>query len=82
MKDLCLTCGKETPYTVDTHIDLRLGYIEGAGQHCFQPKYCEEESTSTMQTVLNKLTHFVESTPDNQELGEAIRNMYYELKNK
>jgi hypothetical protein len=33
-KDVCVSCGKETPYDIDTHIDLRHCYIEGAGQLC------------------------------------------------
>ena len=35
MKDNCVTCDKETPYSIDDHIDMRIGYIEGAGQLCF-----------------------------------------------
>jgi hypothetical protein len=33
-KDLCVICGRETPYEFDVHIDKRYGYIEGAGQLC------------------------------------------------
>ena len=40
--DKCIKCGKESPYTEDTHIDLRHGYTEGIGQGCFQEKNCEE----------------------------------------
>lgn len=40
--DKCLECGLESPYTEDTHIELRRGYIEGAGQFCFQEKICKE----------------------------------------
>ena len=40
MKDNCVTCDKETPYNIDDHIDMRIGYIEGAGQLCFD---CYEE---------------------------------------
>ena len=40
--DKCLTCGLESPYTEDTHIDMRSGYVEGAGQFCFQEKICEK----------------------------------------
>ena len=34
MKDNCVTCNKETHYRIDDHIDMRIGYIEGAGQLC------------------------------------------------
>jgi hypothetical protein len=40
--DKCVICGKESPYTKSTHIDLREGYVEGAGQGCFQPNICEK----------------------------------------
>ena len=33
-KDLCISCGEESDYSYDTHIDYRVGYVEGAGQVC------------------------------------------------
>tara|TARA_R110002020_G_scaffold147195_10_gene322447 strand:+ start:607 stop:786 length:180 start_codon:yes stop_codon:yes gene_type:complete len=33
-KDLCISCGEESDYSYYTHIDYRIGYIEGAGQLC------------------------------------------------
>jgi hypothetical protein len=41
-KDICIICGKETPYLKTTHIDLRHGYVEGAGQACYQPDICKQ----------------------------------------
>lgn len=32
--DVCVVCGRETSYKKTTPIDLRIGYIEGAGQTC------------------------------------------------
>jgi hypothetical protein len=40
--DKCVICGKETPYAKSTHIDLREGYVEGAGQGCYQPNECRK----------------------------------------
>jgi hypothetical protein len=40
--DKCVMCGKESPYKMSTHIDNRIGYIEGSGQGCFQPKKCRK----------------------------------------
>ena len=34
MKDECVNCKRETLYSKVTHIDFRLGYVEGAGQLC------------------------------------------------
>jgi hypothetical protein len=39
--DKCVICGKDTPYLETTHIDLRVGYVEGGGQGCFQPTVCK-----------------------------------------
>jgi len=30
----CVRCGADTPYTINTHIDMRKNYVEGAGQLC------------------------------------------------
>jgi hypothetical protein len=32
--DRCVICGRETSYKRGTHIDMRIGYVEGAGQTC------------------------------------------------
>ena len=34
MKELCVTCQKQTKYYRDDNIDYRIGYIEGSGQLC------------------------------------------------
>jgi hypothetical protein len=34
--DTCSMCGKETQYLKSTSVDIRVGYIEGAGQLCFE----------------------------------------------
>ncbi len=34
MKDKCVSCGDESHYDREEHIDFRIGYIEGAGQLC------------------------------------------------
>lgn len=41
--DKCVICGRETPYSINENINIRIGYVEGAGQGCFQPKFCENE---------------------------------------
>lgn len=33
-KEKCVMCGTQTNYDVSTHIDMRVGYIEGVGQLC------------------------------------------------
>lgn len=39
--DECVICGKQTPYTKNTPIDVRVGYVEGAGQTCCSPDNCK-----------------------------------------
>jgi len=49
-KEKCVDCGTETPYTINTHIDLREYYIEGSGQlckECYKKIYDEYERNST-----------------------------------
>jgi len=38
--DACFSCGKLSPYTKLTHIDSRVGFVEGVGQGCFEPEKC------------------------------------------
>lgn len=40
--DNCVICGKTTPYTKNTHIDFRIGYVEGVGQTCPDPSGCKK----------------------------------------
>ena len=40
--DECVICGRKSPYTIDTHVDFRVGFIEGAGQGCFLGDNCEK----------------------------------------
>lgn len=40
--DKCVLCGKVSLYTKNTHIDNRIGYVEGSGQGCFTPKQCNK----------------------------------------
>lgn len=40
--DNCVICGKQSPYTKKTDIFSRIGYVEGAGQGCFNPNKCDK----------------------------------------
>ena len=40
--DICILCGRETPYLKSTNISDRIGYVEGAGQGCYQPFTCDK----------------------------------------
>lgn len=73
--DHCVICGKQSPYKKSTHIDLRLGYVEGAGQTCFEPHMCSQERSRRLLTVSEELVY---STPNDYELGEKVRQIYWQ----
>ena len=74
--DKCVICGKDTPYRFNDHIDRRIGYVEGAGQGCFQPTMCSSQKKN--RSVLCIPEQIVYDTPNDQELGEKVRNIYWE----
>ncbi len=75
--DKCVLCGKDTPYRFNDHIDTRIGYVEGAGQGCYQPHMCSQERSRRLITVSEELIY---STPNDQELGGKVRELYWNLK--
>jgi len=82
--DECVICGKKTPYTRSTHIDLRYGYVEGAGQGCYQPQVCKTEPINPPNDHLKHFLvsfHTVKSTPNDAELGAKVRETYWEMIN-
>jgi hypothetical protein len=72
-KDHCILCGVETPYDIEVHVDLRIGYIEGAGQLCSK---CYDRGTDHSCIAVPK--HIIYNTPNDAELGEKIRQIYWE----
>jgi hypothetical protein len=75
--DVCVLCGKQSPYKRSTHIDHRIGYVEGAGQGCFEPHMCSQERSRNLLAISEELIY---STPNDQELGAKVRQMYFEIK--
>jgi hypothetical protein len=73
----CLICGKDTPYRFNDDVDTRIGYIEGAGQGCYQSQICNEEPNKQLITISEELIY---STPNDQELGNKVRKIYWQTK--
>lgn len=73
MKDHCVICKVETAYDENTHVDIRLGYIEGLGQLCSS---CYSRGTEHGAVAIDYST--ILSTPNNQELGAKVRQTYWE----
>lgn len=66
MRELCIRCGKETPYDQSTPLTLRRYYIEGSGQlcqDCFQFLY-------PVPTVLGSNLHQGNDENDDSDAGE------------
>ena len=70
-KDSCVLCGNQTHYELDTHIDNRVGYIEGMGQLCAS---CYRGTSSKNHIVVPE-EYFKKYTRDT-ELGEQLRKFY------
>jgi hypothetical protein len=70
--DNCVICGRVTPYTIETHIDSRIGYIEGIGQlclNCFDDKNDDDVICVPKKVIID--------TPNDLNLGEKIRKLIY-----
>lgn len=74
LKENCILCGKETTIDVTTHIDFRVGYIEGAGQLCTEC-YLKGNSSSREQITIPK--YWINLYPNNYQLGEKVRQHYW-----
>jgi hypothetical protein len=72
----CVLCGVETSVKIGTHIDMRHGYIEGAGQLC---PNCYNRGTEHGAIAVDYNT--ILGTPNDQELGAKVRKLYWERKN-
>jgi NMD protein affecting ribosome stability and mRNA decay len=75
MKDVCVSCGKETAYEISTHVDMRNGYVEGLGQLC---PSCYTHGTNRNNILVPEAV--IINTPNNDELGSKVRQLYYETK--
>jgi hypothetical protein len=74
-KDHCVLCGVETPYDETTHVDIRLGYIEGAGQLC---SACWNKGADRSMFAIPEW--LIENTSNDQILGSKVRELYFESK--
>jgi hypothetical protein len=82
-KDLCIMCGKETAYDFETHIDYRVGYVEGAGQLCHNcyTNVPTTDMASSLDLIICVNEDTILNTPNDYELGEKVRQMYWNIKN-
>jgi hypothetical protein len=71
----CILCGKKTTTLKTTHIDFRTGYIEGAGQLC---RECHMKGNAESREHISIPKHFIKTYPNDMELGEKVREFYYQ----
>jgi hypothetical protein len=71
----CILCGVKTTTLKTAHVDFRTGYIEGAGQLC---RECYMKGSSESREHISIPKHFVKSYPNDAELGEKVRQFYYQ----
>lgn len=85
--EICIICGSETNVDINTHVDMRYGYVEGAGQCCREcydktNKSYDNYASTVMKNRTTLITISAEdilSTPNDMELGAKIRQKYWEL---
>ena len=78
----CVICGEPTQYRFNDHIDYRFNYVEGAGQLCTKCGNKDEEliSLDSHRNLFTVSEYTVLSTPNDQELGNKVRQLYWESK--
>ena len=74
MYEVCILCGGKTNVLKTTHIDYRYGYVEGAGQCC---KECYQSSNRKLITIDERT---ILDTPNDQELGSKVREIFWDSK--
>jgi hypothetical protein len=73
--DHCILCGVETAYKRNTHVNMRIGYVEGAGQLC---PNCYSRGTKRGAIAVDY--NIILGTSNDQELGAKVRELYWENK--
>ena len=78
----CVICGVDTQYRFRTPIDFRYNYVEGAGQLCNKCGNKDEEpiALDSHRNLFTVSEYTVLSTPNDQELGNKVRKLYWESK--
>ena len=85
----CVICGVDTQYRFRTPIDFRYNYVEGAGQLCSKCYHFDTISVTKDENPIPLDSHrqlftvseyMVLSTPNDQELGAKVRQLYWESK--
>ena len=89
--DTCVMCGGKSHELKTTHIDFRTGYVEGSGQVCIKcyGKHMDlhmdnndfEQRMAARRQLFTVSAEDVLTTPNDQELGAKVRQMYWSIFN-
>lgn len=74
-KEKCVSCGADTNYYLDTHIDLRIGYEEGVGQYCLD---CHRGSRDYSKRP--NMVNISRRVPN--KVIKSIKNLFNKIKRK
>jgi hypothetical protein len=85
--EICIQCGKETNININTHVDYRYGYVEGAGQCC---KECYDKTYNVQDDYISRVmknrttlitisAEDILNTPNDMELGAKVRGHYWSI---
>ena len=69
----CVSCGVDTQYRFNDHIDYRTGYVEGSGQLCYS---CWSGKPNAGAICIPGRD--VRETPNDADLGEKVRKIYWD----
>jgi hypothetical protein len=75
-KEICVMCGSRTNIDINTHVDMRIGYIEGMGQLCTD---CYMKGSSEGREMVMIPKYLITSTPNDMELGSKVRSHYWSI---
>jgi hypothetical protein len=91
--EICVICGSETDIDINTHVDFRIGYVEGCGQLCrdcytqSDERQKQQEQDYISRVMRLRTQHITISaekimdTPNDQELGSYVRRTYHSIYN-
>lgn len=72
--DDCVMCKSTTQYKTSTHIDFRVGYVEGVGQLCTE---CYEAGSSNGREMIMIPKSLIKNHPNDAELGYLVRSYFH-----
>jgi hypothetical protein len=80
--ETCIICGKLTDVLINSHIDYRYGYVEGAGQccrDCYKKTNNVDDIMKRRTTLITIPAEDIYNTPNDFDLGAKVRKLYWDI---